>query len=64
MDDQLAGLVVEGELAEVLEEENEMSSKTRKESFKALTNTIWSMKKKQKTDHPKKKRLTIPHARS
>ena len=46
MDDQLAGLVVEGELAEVLEEENEMRLKTRKESFKALTNTIWSVKKK------------------
>ena len=46
MDDQLAGLVVEGELAEVLEEENKMRLKTRKDSFKALTNTIWSVKKK------------------
>ena len=46
VDDQLAGLVVEGELAEVLEEENEMRWKTRKESCKALTNTIWSVKKK------------------
>ena len=46
VDDQLAGLVVEGELAEVLEEENKMRLKTRKDSFKALTNTIWSVKKK------------------
>ena len=57
MDDQLAGLVVEGELAEVLE--NVIRLKTRKESCKALTNTIWSVKKK--TDHPppqKKKKKT------
>ena len=58
MDDQLAGLVVEGELAEVLEEENEMRWKTRKESCKALTNTIWSMK--QKTDHPTCKVVVLP----